>query len=347
MNLNALVSIVIPIYNVRPEYFDRCMVSVLNQTYTNLEIIIVDDGSVSQIADLCDLYAVKDPRVRVMHQNNQGVSAARNNGTQAARGECVMYVDADDEMADFCIVEALEAMAATNADMVIGGAQCVGDDGEFRPSALNSLSCECLSGEDKDFLRQHYLHTGKRKYRKVGGKGSYSRGPVARLVKIELAKKVEFPIKISYCEDCVWNFRLLAHCKKVCLVHNIWYKYKRVEDLSKNKYYSRNNAEIMANYIGLLCEENRLFIETHRKELNADIVSCLYYIAKDNLLSAQCPLSNGQKRKYIWQLLRENPWNMLVNRKTRTILPCKFYFMKILLQTGLWIPVLTAIQKKE
>ncbi|MCM1191195.1 MAG: glycosyltransferase family 2 protein [Butyrivibrio sp.] len=347
MKSDISVSIVIPIYNVCPEYFDRCMGSVLHQTYTNLEVILVDDGSVPQIADLCDLYAEKDHRVRVIHQNNQGVSIARNNGTRAAGGEFVMYVDADDEIADFCVAEALEAMTATNADVVIGGVQCVKDDRNFRPSAINSLSCECLIGEDKNLLRKHYLHTGKKEYKKVGGKGSYTRGPIARLIKAGLAKKVEFPIKIEYSEDCVWNFRLLDCCKKVCLVHNIWYKYRRVEDLSKSKYYSRNRAEIMANYIGLLCEENKVFLETHRKELNADIVFCLYYIAKDNLLASQCPLSNGQKRKYIWQLLREKPWNMLVNRKTRVFLPYKFYLMKILLQTGLWIPVLTAIQKKE
>ena len=92
---NPLISIIVPVYNVE-KYLPKCVESLLAQTYSNLEIILVDDGSVDASGQICDTYAAKDSRVRVIHQPNAGVSAARNAGLKAARGEYIGFVDADD-----------------------------------------------------------------------------------------------------------------------------------------------------------------------------------------------------------------------------------------------------------
>ena len=108
-----LVSVIIPIYNVEA-YLDRCIASVANQTYSHLEIILVDDGSTDRSPQICDDWAKKDPRIRAMHQANGGVSAARNTGLQAASGEWVMQVDSDDYIARESVAWLLRAAQETD-----------------------------------------------------------------------------------------------------------------------------------------------------------------------------------------------------------------------------------------
>ncbi len=89
------ISVVIPVYNVKP-YLERCVNSVLRQTYKDLEIILVDDGSTDGSGELCDQIATKEQHIRVIHQRNQGVSAARNTGIQEASGKYIIFMDSDD-----------------------------------------------------------------------------------------------------------------------------------------------------------------------------------------------------------------------------------------------------------
>ncbi len=96
------VSIIVPVYQVR-EYLDVCVQSVLAQTYTDLEIILVDDGSTDGSEKICDRYAETDERVRVVHQKNKGLSGARNEGLKLAKGEYIAFVDADDKVSPFFI----------------------------------------------------------------------------------------------------------------------------------------------------------------------------------------------------------------------------------------------------
>lgn len=94
---NNLVSIIIPVYNV-DQYLDDCLNSVLKQTYTNLEIIVVDDGSTDKSLEICHSYAAKDKRLKVIHQENAGVSAARNVGLSIMTGKYVLFIDSDDRI---------------------------------------------------------------------------------------------------------------------------------------------------------------------------------------------------------------------------------------------------------
>ena len=112
-----MISVVIPVYNVE-KYLAECVDSVLNQTYTNYEIILVDDGATDSSGRMCDEYAQKDPRIRVIHQKNGGLSAARNTGLKAAKGEYVYFLDSDDYI-EACTLEHLMARAnEEHADVV-------------------------------------------------------------------------------------------------------------------------------------------------------------------------------------------------------------------------------------
>lgn len=97
MNHNPLISIIVPIYNTA-KYLPRCIDSILNQTYKNLEIILIDDGSTDNSGQLADKYAKNDKRIKVVHQKNGGQSTARNTGIQMAKGEYINFIDSDDEI---------------------------------------------------------------------------------------------------------------------------------------------------------------------------------------------------------------------------------------------------------
>ena len=95
MSDNDLISIIIPIYNVE-KYMEKCLNSVVNQTYNNIEIILIDDGSKDKSREICDNYAKKDNRIKVVHKENNGVSSARNTGIDMSKGKYITFIDSDD-----------------------------------------------------------------------------------------------------------------------------------------------------------------------------------------------------------------------------------------------------------
>lgn len=127
--LGDKISVIVPIYKVE-DYLHRCVDSIINQTYTNLEIILVDDGSPDDCPMICDEYAKKDSRIRVVHKKNGGLSDARNAGIDIATGEYLMFIDSD----DFVDVEMMESMMKNmidnNVDMVVCNIKYVYEDRE-------------------------------------------------------------------------------------------------------------------------------------------------------------------------------------------------------------------------
>lgn len=120
MNTNPQISIILPIYNVEI-YLDRCMDTLLKQTMKNIEIIMVDDGSPDKCPEMCDAYALKDDRVKVIHKKNGGLGLARNSGLEVATGEYVAFVDSDDYVTlDMC-EKLYKAAKKNDADIVYGG----------------------------------------------------------------------------------------------------------------------------------------------------------------------------------------------------------------------------------
>ena len=113
-----LVSVIVPVYNVSP-YLREALDSVINQTYKELEIIIVDDGSTDGSASIYEEYAASDPRIKLIHQANKGLSGARNTGLEHATGEFVSFIDSDDSISPMFIESLVNAMVSTSADVSI------------------------------------------------------------------------------------------------------------------------------------------------------------------------------------------------------------------------------------
>lgn len=128
--MNAVISVIIPVYKVE-DYLDRCVVSVINQTYRALEIILVDDGSPDSCPELCDEWARKDSRIRVVHKTNGGLSSARNAGLDIATGGYVSFVDSDDWLEPDALKTMMNWIQEEHCDVVMAGTAKTYDNGEI------------------------------------------------------------------------------------------------------------------------------------------------------------------------------------------------------------------------
>lgn len=143
-----MISVIVPIYNVE-KYLPKCLDSLISQTYRDIEIILVDDGSPDRCPEICDVYARKDGRITVIHQKNGGESVARNTGVKAAKGEYLGFVDPDDWAAQDMFEKMLDAMVENQADLVTVGYHYCHDDGRIDESrAYQRKDPEILSRKE-------------------------------------------------------------------------------------------------------------------------------------------------------------------------------------------------------
>lgn len=149
----GLISVVLPVYNTE-KYLNRCVTSVRNQTYSNLEIILVDDGSPDNCPQMCDEWAVKDSRIRVIHKKNAGLGMARNSGIEAATGEYICFFDSDDYVATDTIEKAYRLAVEEQSDIVVFGLNNVNAEGRVVRSVIPESDQVTYAGEDvqKRFL---------------------------------------------------------------------------------------------------------------------------------------------------------------------------------------------------
>lgn len=143
---NKKVSVVIPIYNVE-KYLDRCLNSVVGQTYGNLEIILVDDGSPDRCPQMCEEWAVKDQRIKVVHKKNAGLGMARNTGIENASGEYICFFDSDDYIHPETIAHSIALAEEKNAQVVFFGMHTVNQQGDIIRKSIpkSEISCYCGS----------------------------------------------------------------------------------------------------------------------------------------------------------------------------------------------------------
>lgn len=125
--INPLISIIVPFYN-QEQYLERCINSILNQTYKNLQIILIDDGSTDSSFSICENYKLSDNRIILIKQNNQGVSSARNKGLSLATGDFITFVDGDDWIDINTYEKAIHCYKTTNADVICWGVKCIKDN---------------------------------------------------------------------------------------------------------------------------------------------------------------------------------------------------------------------------
>lgn len=174
----SLISVIVPVYKAEP-YFDRCIQSILNQTFTDFELILVDDGSPDGCPEICDEYAKRDSRVIVIHQSNQGQAAARNAAIAIARGQWVHFVDADDVIHPQMLELLYKAVQETNAKIAI----CSVVERETESGWDSNLSAITFSVDEVDEMcLKRLLRDGQHCYWIV----------CAKMIDISIVKKIPF-----------------------------------------------------------------------------------------------------------------------------------------------------------
>ncbi|MCQ2267593.1 MAG: glycosyltransferase family 2 protein [Bacteroidaceae bacterium] len=239
-----MISIIIPVYNVSA-YLSQCLESVLNQTYKDLEIILVDDGSKDNSGMLCDEYASKDSRIKVIHKVNGGLSDARNVGTAQANGSWIFYLDSDDWMANNTLETLLQYAEINNCDAVQGGLYYAYPDHllkrEEKPSIVlnrNAAMKELIIND-----RVKNFAWGK-------------------LYKTALVKDLQFP-KGKYFEDCYWQHLVIDRVNRYGIIDTPLLYYRQRPD-SISGTISNRYDDLIQGY-----EIRMKFIQEHYPQFSA------------------------------------------------------------------------------
>ena len=230
--MEPLISVLVPVYNTE-EYLPRCINSILQQTYHNLELILVDDASTDRSGSICDEYAEKDSRVRVNHKINEGVAAARNTALQMVMGEYIMFVDSDDYIPDDALQSMYDAIVRDGSDMAIGKHIDVYDDGREVNDTYRWMSDVRYS--KKDVFEQISYNRG------------FQTAPWGKLYKRELFEDILYP-PLTMGEDTWVCPLLLDKCDNGISVigKTIYFYYQRPTSIMHVKSFQSRKDSIIA-----------------------------------------------------------------------------------------------------
>lgn len=226
---NDKVSIIIPIYNVE-KYIEQCLNSIIKQKYTNIEIILVDDGSQDNSGKMCDSYAKKDNRIMVIHKENGGVSSARNIGIQKANGKYITFVDSDDYIAENYIEELYNEIKTKDADISICGTIDVDEEGKYINKSIGYENIINSSEALKELLNEKY----------------YKSVVWAKMYKKNIIKNIKFNEDIAIAEDLDFLFKALCIANSVAVntKKNTYYYRLRENSATTNEYSENWQKEI-------------------------------------------------------------------------------------------------------
>lgn len=205
------ISVVIAAYNVG-KYIGKCLDSILTQTYPAFEIIVVDDGSSDNTGEICDQYAADNPQIKVIHQKNQGVSAARNAALEQTHGEYISVVDSDDYLKPNMYEKLIQGIKKYDADLIICNYDKVSEDGKTITAMKKYAGDECVSFREALYWldREHYW--------------TYV-NPWNKLYKRELFNDIKYPVGKKF-EDNYVIHRLIMKCNKVASISDSLYYYR-------------------------------------------------------------------------------------------------------------------------
>lgn len=216
MILQDLISVIVPVYNVA-KYLDACIVSIQKQTYTNLEILLIDDGSTDGSGDICDKYALTDKRIKVIHQRNVGLSATRNKGISISRGEYISFVDSDDFINKRFIETMYNIMIESGCDLA-----CVESINFYDGDEEKVYS---YWGKTNDSQKQYTVYPSEHMLNNALYQYVSITGAPLKLYRKKLFLNIEFPVG-RYYEDLATTYLFILKSNYVSVHHQRLYAYR-------------------------------------------------------------------------------------------------------------------------
>lgn len=253
-----LISVIVPAYRVE-NYLDRCLQSITEQTYRNLEIILVDDGSPDRSGEICDAWAQRDSRIRVIHKENGGGGPARNAALDIAEGQLLAFVDSDDYVAPDMFSHLYENLHKTGADI----SECDFLETASGDAAFPEEDAAVTVFGPEEAMRLHIQDTCFRQL--IWNK----------LYRMELAQNVRFPSGTKI-DDEYFTYRLLGRAKKLVRSEKVCYAYRQQQSSVMHQQFSLKRVEsLQAKLQRLAYLEERMpaLVPDAREDL---VMACLY-----------------------------------------------------------------------
>ena len=289
MNDNILVSLIVAVYNGE-KYIASCIDSIMNQTYKNYEVILVDDGSKDSSGTICDHYAEKDSRIKVIHQVNRGCSAARNEGLSHAKGEYIIFVDSDDFLNIDTGKKLKESLEKNNSDIVLCGF--------CHWSTIRQILVLPPRELCGTFSREEFAENFSVLYGKL-----LLNSPCNKIYKKEIIDQyqIKFDERRNTWEDRIFVVEFLRYCDNYYCMDECFYNYVSVQESLSRRY----NAQ----YLELILKNYNLYVQLFGEEYDFSSQYVIDYWSNsiENVIIQQLKVKNQHKEviENITNILKE------------------------------------------
>lgn len=296
--MDPLISVIVPVYNVK-DYLDECLESIVGQSYTHLEILVVDDGSTDGSGDQCDQWAKRDQRIRVIHQPNGGLSAARNAALDVMSGEMVTMVDSDDVLHPSAIKVMMEAMGKNQANIVVGDYIPFDEKGKPSWPKQGEIPVASRSPQHRALLRIFYQQ-------------GLTHSAWGRLYEASLFEGIRYPVGQNY-EDLAIIYPLMLKCGRVAKINYTVYGYRQRQS-SILGAFSPKRADVLD-----ICEDLERTMEQrdarYLPAVRSRLLSAYFNIL---LLSNQDKTNDHQQlQDRCWKGIKRLRWGCLMDKNVR------------------------------
>lgn len=284
--MKSIVSVIVPVYNVE-RYLNECVQSILHQSYQNLEIILIDDGSLDNCGKMCDEFVKQDERVRVIHKQNGGLSDARNVGIEMASGDYITFIDSDDYVMPDMIESLMDIIIDRDVDIV----QC-----NFMRQHNDWID---KKGLDYTSGMQCTVYTKNKMSVYLKGK-KINTATWGKIYKISLFQEIRFPVGKLH-EDVFTTYKLIHEANSIATVDNIGYVYRINENSITTSKFSPKKLDSIYGAI-----ERAEFIGKNYPDLSMQAYSGIIYACNQCLLQmAKCGFVGENEDAFLQKLYRQ------------------------------------------
>lgn len=302
INCNPLISIVVPVYNVE-QYLEKCVESLIRQTYSNIEIILIDDGSVDESGKICDKYGDKYNNIIVVHQTNKGLSGARNSGIEISKGDYIAFVDSDDFVTDNYIEYLYDLLKKYEADI----SMC---------SNYKFFEGEKLHTNEKKIKIKIKQFTAEEALEDLLYRKNITAYACGKLFKKELFKEVCFPERQLF-EDLSTIYKLLDRCKKVCWSSAENYYYLQRKNSIVNSEFNTRKLSVVDTGIEI-CE----FIKEKYPDILGAAISKVFISSVDMYRRIPNKESYGTEKDYLRRIINSYKKIVFEDKKNKPLTRC-------------------------